>query len=403
MTDVAPELLAYPMQRTCPFDPAPGYAQLRDRPALSQVRLPTGALAWAVTRYEHIRAMLSDARFSSDLRHPGYPILVEHQRPAPEFSTSLIGMDPPEHTLARRTVAGEFTHKRLSRLRPRIQSIVDEHIERLLAGPRPVDLVHALALPVPLMVICELIGVPFTDRDFFLKCSATLMEASSPEEGMRAFADLMGYMDDLVTRKESEPGDDVISRLAGRRGEPGVPDHRELVAMAFMLLMAGHETPANLISLGTLLLLEHPDQLAAMRTDPAKTPMAVDELLRYFTITEVAASRVATEDIELGGVVIKAGEGALGLLSGANRDPARFTEPDVFDIDRGDRHHLAFGFGFHQCLGQHLARIELQIAYDTLFARIPDLRLAEPVESLRFKEEAFAYGLYELPVTWGER
>jgi cytochrome P450 len=363
--------------------------------------LPTGKLAWAVTRYEHIRAMLTDARFSSDLRHPGYPILVEHQRPAPEFSTSLIGMDPPDHTLARRAVAGEFTHKRLSLLRPRIQSIVDEHIDRLLAGPRPADLVHTVALPVPLMVICELIGVPFTDREFFLKCSATLMQATSPEEGLRAFADLMGYMDDLVTSKENEPGDDVLSRLVVRRGEPGVPDHPDLVAMAFMLLMAGHETPANLMSLGTVLLLEHPDQLAAVRADPSKTPLAIEEMLRYLTITEVATSRVATEPIELGGVVIQPGEGVLGLISGANRDPARFADPDVFDIAQGDRHHLAFGFGFHQCLGQHLARIELQITFDTLFARIPDLRLAQPVESLRFKEDAFAYGLYELPVTWG--
>ncbi|MEU1734344.1 cytochrome P450 [Streptosporangium sp. NPDC020145] len=400
MTDATYPTLSYPMRRTCPFEPPPGYAELRERPTISKVRLPTGALAWAVTRYRDVRAMLADPRFSSDMRHPGFPVLYEHQVPAPEFSTSLIGMDAPEHTIARRAVAGEFTVQRLRRLRPRVQEIVEEHVERILEGPRPVDLVRAFADPVPLMVICELIGVPYADRDFFLKISSTVMNAPSPEEGGRAMVELTDYLDALVGDKERDPTDDVIGRLAARPGEPGVPGHKDLVGMAFMLLMAGHETPANIIALGTLLLLEHPDQLAALRADPARTPAAVEELLRYFTIAEIATSRVATEDVELGGAVIRAGEGALALITGANRDPDQFARPDEFDIGRGNHHHVAFGFGGHQCLGQHLARLELQIAFDTLFARIPGLRLAEPVEALRFKDEAINYGVFELPVTW---
>ncbi|MFH0241951.1 cytochrome P450 [Streptomyces sp. HK10] len=391
---------SYPMPRTCPYAVPDGYRELRERPALAKVRLPSGKLAWAASRYEDVRAMLGDNRFSSDLRHPGFPLLMDHQVPAPEFSTSLVGMDPPEHTLARRAVAGDFTPRSVDRLRPRIQEIVDEYVDRLLDGPRPADLVDAFANPVPLLVICELIGVPFEDREFFLRISFTVMNATTPEAGARGMAELMGYMDKLVTDKEREPTDDVIGRLAARRGEPGVPDHRDLVAMAFMLLMAGHETPANIIGLGVMLLLDRPDLLKTLRDDPSRWPAAVNELLRYFTIAEIANSRVALADVELGGARIAAGEGILGLTVAANRDPERFADPDVFDIDRVEQRHLAFGYGVHQCLGQHLVRIELETALATLFARIPDLRLVEPVEKLRFKEEHVNYGLHALPVTW---
>ncbi|GAB2893835.1 cytochrome P450 [Streptomyces deserti] len=399
-TTDSPQPPSYPMRRTCPYEVPDGYRELRDRPTLGKVRLPSGKLAWAATRYEDVKAMLGDNRFSSNLRHPGFPLLMEHQVPAPEFSTSLVGMDPPEHTLARRAVAGDFTPRSVDRLRPRVQEIVEEYVDRLLDGPRPADLIDAFANPVPLLVICELIGVPFEDREFFLRISFTVMNATTPEAGARGMAELMGYMDKLVTDKEREPTDDVIGRLAARRGEPGVPDHRDLVAMAFMLLMAGHETPANIIGLGAMLLLDRPELLQTLRDDPSRWPAAVNELLRYFTIAEIGNSRVALADVELGGARIAAGEGILGLTVGANRDPERFSDPDVFDIDRADQRHLSFGHGAHQCLGQHLVRIELEIALATLFTRIPELRLVEPVEKLRFKEEHVNYGLHALPVTW---
>ncbi|MGW0188351.1 cytochrome P450 [Streptomyces sp. NPDC003362] len=391
---------SYPMRRTCPYTLPDGYRELRERPTMGKVRLPSGRLAWAATRYEDVKAMLGDNRFSSDLRHPGYPVMMDHQVPAPEFSTSLVGMDPPEHTLARRAVANDFTPRSARRLRPRVQEIVDEYIDRLLEGPRPADLIEAFANPVPLLLICELIGVPFADRDFFLRISHTVMNATTPEAGVEGMAELMGYMDKLVTDKEREPTDDVIGRLVVRRGEPGVPDHRDLVAMAFMLLMAGHETPANLIGLGAMMLLDRPDLRKALSEDPSRWPAAVDELLRYFTIAEIANSRVALADVEIGGVRIAAGEGVIGLTVGANRDPERFPDPDTFDLDRGDQRSLAFGYGAHQCLGQHLMRMELEVALSTLFARVPDLRLVDPVEKLRFKEEHVNYGLHALPVTW---
>ncbi|MFF2040356.1 cytochrome P450 [Kitasatospora sp. NPDC058170] len=394
-----PEPPSYPMPRTCPYTLPEGYRDLRERPTLGKIRLPSGKLAWAATRYEDVKAMLGDDRFSSDLRRPGYPLMMDHQVPAPEFSTSLVGMDPPEHTSARRAVAADFTPRSISRLRPRIQEITDEYVDRLLAGPRPVDLIEAFANPVPLLVICELIGVPFADRAFFLRTSFILMNATTPEAGGRATAELMGYMDKLVTDKEREPTDDLIGRLAARRGEPGVPDHRDLVGMAFMLLMAGHETIANVIGLGAMLLLDRPVLRKSLMADPSRWPAAVDELLRYFTIAEIANSRVALEDVEIGGVRIAAGEGVLGLTVGANRDPERFPDPDAFDIDRVDR-SLAFGFGAHQCLGQHLARTELEVTLTTLFERIPELRAVESVDALRFKEQHVNYGLHALPVTW---
>ncbi len=394
-----PEPLPYPIRRTCPYALPDGYRELLDRPTPSRIKLPSGKLAWATTRYEDVKAMLGDNRFSSDLRRPGYPLMMDHQVPPPEFSTSLVGMDPPDHTLARRAVAGDFTPRSINRLRPRIQEITDEYVDRLLAGPRPADLIDAFANPVPLLVICELLGVPFADREFFLRTSYILMNAGTPEAGAHATAELMGYMDELVTSKERVPTDDLLGRLAARRGEPGVPDHRDLVGMAFMLLMAGHETIANVVGLSAMLLLERPELRRSLTADPSRWPAAVDELLRYFTIAEIANSRVALEDVEIGGVTIAAGEGVLGLTVAANRDPKRFPDPDAFDIERVDR-SLAFGFGAHQCLGQHLARTELEVTLATLFARVPELRLAEPVDALRFKEYHVNYGLHTLPVTW---
>ncbi|MEV8636016.1 cytochrome P450 [Streptosporangium sp. NPDC051023] len=401
MSDPPDRLPSYPMRRTCPFAPAPGYRKLREHPEISQVRMPTGLPAWAVTRYGDVRSMLSDPRFSSNMRDPGFPLLAEHMRPTDAFDTSLIGMDAPEHTAARRAVAGEFTVRRAKTLRPRIQRIVDDHLDRMLAGPKPADLVEALAFPVPLLVICELLGVPNADRDLFQRCSSLLMDGDSPEQAGAALGELLSYLDRLVTEKEREPGDDLLGRQIRRRGQPGVADHKGLVELAFMLLMAGHEAPANIIALGTVALLEHPDQLAPILADAAGIPNAVEELIRYFTIAEVATSRVATDDVGLGDVTIRAGEGVLGLISGANRDPEVFDDPDELLLDRaGARNHLGFGFGSHQCLGQNLARLELQTVFEALFLRVPGLRLAVPFGELRFKDDSINYGLHALPVTW---
>ncbi|MFD1546683.1 cytochrome P450 [Nonomuraea guangzhouensis] len=397
--------LELPVRRGCPFAPPAEYERLREQAPISKVRLVSGAEAWWVSGHEEGRAILADSRFSSDRRKDGFPILdrdpatrewLRRQPPA------MIGMDGAEHSAARRPVIGDFTVKRLAAMRPRIQEIVDRFIDDMLAtGERPVDLVQALSLPVPSLVICELLGAPYEDHDYFQsRTTAAIRRASPSEERQRAFAELHAYIDNLITRKESGPGDDLFSRQIARQRAEGALDHKSLVSMAMLLLVAGHETTANMISLGVIALLSHPRQLALIQADPSRTPMAVEELLRYFAIADLVTSRVATEDVRIGGVNIKAGEGVVVSGLSANWDPAVFKDPATLNVEREARHHLAFGFGPHQCLGQNLARMELQIVFDTLFRRIPTLRLAAPVDDLPFKTDAGIYGAYELPVTW---
>ncbi|MEU6720990.1 cytochrome P450 [Nonomuraea sp. NPDC046802] len=404
---VASELagLELPVERDCPFAPPAAYERLREQAPINKVHLTSGGEAWWVSRQEEARAVLADPRFSSDRRNDGYPLYaldaatLQMQRSQPPV---MLGMDGAEHSAARRPVIGEFTVKRLAALRPRIQDIVDHFIDDMLAtDQRPVDLVQALSLPVPSLVICELLGVPYTDHDFFQSRTAMMVSQTSPEDRPRAFAELRAYFDDLVTHKEeeSEPGDDLLGRLIARQRQEGVLDHVGLVSLAFLLLTAGHETTANMISLGVVALLTHPEQLALITADPDKTPKAVEELLRYFSIVDGVTARVATEDVEIGGVSIKAGEGVIVSTLSAAWDPVAFKNPAKLDVERGAR-HLAFGFGPHQCLGQNLARMELQIVFDTLFRRIPTLRLAAPAEDLPFKSDAVVYGVHELPVTW---
>jgi cytochrome P450 len=386
------------MARTCPYSPPAEHARLQREERVARVTLTDGAQAWALSHHEDIRLMLTDPRFSSDRRLKGFPFVSPQQRREgdQQGTPPMIGLDPPEHTEARRAVVGEFTVKKMNALRPRIQQIVDEHLDAMLAGPQPADLVSALALPVPSLVICELLGVPYEDHDFFqVRSGKLLLRDLGFEERRQAAQEIREYMTALVDRKAEHPADDLLSRqLAKGSGR------EELVSLGFLLLVAGHETTANMISLGVMTLLENPDSLTAMRDDPALTLRAVEELLRYFTIAELFTSRLAKEDVEIGGTLIRAGEAVISLANVADRDPAAFADGDQLDIDRGARHHLAFGFGFHQCLGQHLARLELQIVFDSLFARFPGLKLATPVDELPFKNDALIYGVYNLPVTW---
>ncbi|MBP2478675.1 cytochrome P450 [Crossiella equi] len=403
MTEVAEQpVTAFPVTRTCPYAPPAAYAELREHEPVSQVTTPAGKQAWVVTRHQDVRTVLSDPSFTADRRHPNFPFLNPGQR-APGFNgkVSMISMDAPEHGRHRRAVLGEFTVRRMQALRPRIQEIVDECLDAMAAGPRPADLVGALALPVPSLVICELLGVPYSDHDFFQERTATLLNRTTPNEvRQQNFQELQDYLDQLVTSKERNPGEDLLSRQVLKQREDGFRDHDDLVAMAALLLIAGHETTANMISLGTLTLLRNPGQLAALREDPSRTPAAVEELLRLLTIVETVTSRVALTDIEVGGTLIRAGEPVIALGHTANHDPAAFTDPDTFDPDRSARTHVAFGYGPHQCLGQNLARMELQIVFDTLFARFPTLALAAPEESLQYKDDAVIYGMHSLPVTW---
>ncbi|MFF7655586.1 cytochrome P450 [Streptomyces sp. NPDC007983] len=395
-------LAEFPMARAagCPFDPPPALRATTEEGPLARVGLWDGSTPWLVTRHAEQRALLGDPRVSADITRPGYP----SQAPIPKGSVpiSFILMDDPEHARLRRMVTAPFAIKRVAAMRPAVQKIVDDLIDEMLAGPAPVDLVQAFALPVPSLVICELLGVPYADHDFFQDNSKVLINREvEPEQRTAAHGALLGYLDGLMGEKISHPVDDLLSGLA-RRVTAGELTREEAAQMGVLLLLAGHETTANMIALGTLALLENPGQLALLREtdDPKLVASAVEELLRYLNITHSGRRRVALADIEVGGQVIRAGEGIILANDIANRDPEVFPDPDRLDIRRDARRHVAFGFGVHQCLGQPLARMELQVVYSTLYRRIPTLRLATELEKIPFKHDGSVYGVYELPVAW---
>ncbi|MFB7508341.1 cytochrome P450 [Streptomyces broussonetiae] len=395
----------FPMRRACPFSPPAAYAELRETEPVSRAQLKVnGKPTWLITRHDLYKKLLGDARVSANLKLPGYPLQV----PVPEETLqsvplTFLSMDPPDHTVQRRMLAPEFSVRRMRELRERVQQIVDQLIDQMLAkgADAPVDLVTALALPVPSFVICELLGVPYEDHGRFEEWAWAIMNHDiSDEDRGRAHYELDAYVDGLVTAKETEPGDDMISRLIEFNRQTPAVEHSDIVSMSKLMLVTGHETTANMIALGTLALLEHPEQLDAVREEPELMPKAVEELLRFFSISDAGTARVAMEDIELGDVTIRAGEGILPLNNAANHDGQVFPDPDRLDVRREARSHLAFGYGVHQCIGQNLARMELDVVYSTLLRRIPTLRLATALEELRFKDDAMVYGLYELPVTW---
>ncbi|WP_439379585.1 cytochrome P450 [Amycolatopsis lexingtonensis] len=401
MTSTA-EIPGFPMTRAagCPFDPPPAARALQAETPLARVRLWDGSTPWLVTRYADQRALLADPRVSADVTRPGYP----SPAPLPKGGTgiSFILMDNPEHARLRKMVTAPFTIRRVAAMRPAVQKIVDDLIDELLAGPKPVDLVEVFALPVPSLVICELLGVPYADHDFFQENSKVIIRRDAkPEERAAGHQALVGYLDRLLGEKLENPADDLLSGLAARVHD-GELTRVEAAQMGVLLLIAGHETTANMIALGTLALLEHPDQLALLREsdDPALVASAVEELLRYLNITHNGRRRVALEDIEIAGVTVRAGEGLIMANDIANRDPSVFPDGDRLDLTRDAHRHVAFGFGVHQCLGQPLARLELQVVYSTLYRRIPTLAPATGVERIPFKHDGSVYGVYELPVTW---
>ncbi|MET7425976.1 cytochrome P450 [Dactylosporangium sp. NPDC005555] len=403
--------LEFPIARRCPFDPPEEYAQLRAEEPIVRVLLHRiDQEVWLVTRHEHVRALLTDSRLSSDRFDPKFPQHRMLQQQLREgfagASKALIGLDPPEHNAPRRMVVNEFTMRRVTGLRPRIQQIVDERIDAMLAAGDKADLYNELAAPVPALVISELLGVPDEDRRYFQAQTEVLLQVTStPEEQFAAGVALNQFMEDLVTGKERDPGDDLLGRLVVRNRETEVFTHPELVGMAMLLLVAGHETVSNMIALGTIALLRNPDAFAELRDNPDLVVNTIEEMLRFQPTTD-GLPRVATEDIEIGGVTIKAGEGVMFSLTSANRDEQAFPNADEFDVRRGDRRHVSFGYGIHQCLGQNLARAQLEITFRTLARRIPTLRLAVDVDDLPYKETVAINGVCaidgvsSLPVTW---
>jgi cytochrome P450 len=376
-------------------DLAPEYRQWRGEAGLVKVQPPVGAEAWLVTRYEDARAVLADVRFSSDMTAPGYPQIFV---PPLILPGAFIALDPPEHTRLRGMLVREFTTYRMRALRPRVQEIVDDALDRMIS---PADLVADFARPVTALVICELLGVPVADQKLFLGWTETLhrrdVAASAHEEANQA---LFGYMDALVTAKVAEPAEDLVGRLVIERVRTGELSREELVACALLLFAGGLDTTANVIGLGTLSLLRDPAQLTALVDDPALVDGAVEEMMRFHTITQWGIGRAAKADIEVAGTLVRAGEGVVVLLPAANRDEAMFADPDRFDVRRDARGHLALGHGVHHCVGQGLARLELQVAMGTLVRRLPRLTPAADPDTLKFQDDMFVHGVQHLPVTW---
>jgi cytochrome P450 len=404
MDDLTASAPAFPMRR-CPFAPPPEYAEIRKNEGLSQVTMPDGSLAWIATRYDDVRAILGDSRFSTVPSTPGYPFIAPARAALlkNEFPPTIIRMDSPQHTKYRRMLSKEFMVHHIEAMRPELQKTVDTLLDEFIAKGSPADLFEDFALTVPTTVISRMLGVPYEDRDFFQERSKAKLDLTAdPEVPIKAGAEMREYLDRLITEKMEHPGNrsDLISRLVTSQVVPGHMTREEALATIELLLMGGHETTANMIALGTLSLLTNPDQKDALVADPSLVRNTVEEMLRFHTIVHYNGPRVAMEDVEVAGTLIKKGEGVLALITAANRDPKAFDDPDKFDIRRPALHHVAFSYGVHQCLGQPLARAELQIVFSTLFQRLPALRLAVPVEEIKFRYDAFVYGVDTLPVEW---
>lgn len=398
MADDSTEPETFPYVRRCPFAPPEQYREFREQDSPVRVRTAPGNETWLVTRYDQVKAILNDGRLSNDRTHPGYPSPIPIP---PEFRSggSLLGMDPPRHTEYRKMVAGEFTYRRAQAMRPRIQEIVDRAIDGMAAKGPVVDLHAELGVKVTMSVITGMLGISLDDQEYLHARTRVMFDGSATKaERHTAVAELNAYFLEIVRRKHEHPEDDLISRLMAKWPEP--VDYVEAANMTRLLLNGGHDSTASMISLGTLTLLRHPDQLELLLAKPELAPHAVEELVRFLNVTDLTTARIAVEELEIGESGVRPGEGVYPSTAAANRDGAIFERPDELDITRGSRDHLAFGHGRHLCLGAEIARVELELTWTTLFRRLPRLRLAVPFEELDYRQGGLVFGVRELPVTW---
>jgi cytochrome P450 len=411
MTETTQQPLDYPFPRESRTDPPEAIAELRDTKRVVLVRQPTGEPAWLLTRYEDIRGVLGDHRFTA--RYPGFVDATgSGGPPTGKFMFSTEGED---HVRLRGLVSSAFTPRYMERLRPRIEEVATDLLDQMATKPRPVDLVEGYAYPLPVTVIFEIFGVPVTEQKHFERLFRAWVAArlsfsrQEPEQASRAGEELKAYVEGLITGKRRAPADDLLSRLVAARDTGGQLSDGELFAMVSGLLISGYVTSVNAIARGTLALL-HTGQFATLDTTPEKLERAVEEILRYGQSGDTGVLRIAEEDVEVGGVTVRKGEAVLTPLAAANRDPAEFVDPDTFDVNRTHNPHLSFGFGVHHCVGAALARLELQVAFDRLVRRFPTLRLAVPYEEalntvvpfieLPGRKGVLVGGSQKLPVTW---
>lgn len=387
-----------------PLSPPPGLKALSRGGAPIRVRQWDGVEAWLVTRFEDARKALNDRRLSVDPRKPGYPEKSAAYKQVLGQDRNLRTMDDPEHSAQKKMLARDFTVRRVQEMRPAIEEKINSLIDTMLASGNRAEMVDSFALPVPTLVICELLGVPYADRDWFAGQSQICTSSRvAPEAAAHAAAELYAYMEELLKEKDRNPCNDLLSRLVVDQLRPGAISVKDVIELARFLLIAGHETTANMISLSVLALLVNPDQRALLAGDvePKFLSNAVSELLRYLSITHTGRRRVAVEDLDVGGQLIRAGEGLIIMNNVADRDDSIFSDADRLDLARPNaKLHMAFGGGAHRCLGAFLSEAELEIVHSTLWKRMPTLRLAVPLEELEFYGDGSVYGLTSLPVCW---
>ena len=402
------EPVVYPTERTDPLDPPPALLELRERAPAWRLRYADGQVGWLVTGYALGRALLVDGRFSvADFMQPlGDPEVVaetdEIERGMPESDGVLISLDPPQHTKIRRAVASYFSVRAVSEQEGAIERIVADRLDAIEAAGAPLDLIPAFALPLSSFSICDMLGVPHADRESFERPSAVLANPrASVAEKRAALVDFSDYCRQVVAEKRESPSDDLLGNVIAKNEL----NEAEIVGLARQLFEAGHETTATMLALSVFTLLVERSRWESLRDDPAQIETAVEELLRYLSILQMGTfSRTATEDVELGDLVVKEGEKVVVSIPAANRDPEKFADPEKLDLARNAAGHLAFGHGKHMCIGQHLARLELRVALHGLLERFPELNLAVPVEEVRFLGgEHMLLGVEALPVEWRGR
>jgi cytochrome P450 len=391
-----------PPVRKCPFSAPDLYTEVREAGAPARVTIWDGSRPWLITRHDQVQAALRSPAFSADVTNPDFPNTSASQ-PATEGNI-FFRKDGAAHLDIRRLLNPAFTAKAVEKWRPRIIELVEDALDTMLELPRPVDAIEHFALVIPTVVICELLGVDQSDSPVVHRVSHLVSDTTAPHEAkLAAHAELDHLLRGYVAAKKGRPDGSLLSTLVNDHVSSGAITEAEAAGLGNLVIGAGHETTANMIGLSILSLLREPEQRAKLVAEPDKyAATATEEELRFWSIVQSEPRRVAIEDVEIGGVTIKAGEGVICGLAAANRDPEVFAEPERLDVTRPDRKHVAFGFGLHQCLGQNLSRVEMQEALPRLFQRFPDLRLAVPEDQLRFSDPNLTFGVVELPVTWGD-